>query len=357
MPSRVTVFNHYGTAIAELNTSTTRSWVLNDIGRCQFRLATFTDPNCTRQVLQYGNFVLVEHIPTRDEFGTVRGTLPPWVGFITPPQEWDYGLITVTAYSAENLFDFRPMPYVDTYGSAGALFTQIINYANALNGFPLTQGNIFTDSNYFGAQFRLSGYGEILNLSKNVTQDWDVTPQKSVNNQLSLLANWYFQKGVTVNGVFSEGVGGNMKLPRLTEQGKLVNVVNGYNAANSKGTRQISVQVDQASQADYGILGENQNFSVGAGAAVDTATQSYLNQHSRPFITLELTALDVGKTFTDLVVGNVWNVVLKSLGFYGGGIGFQGAVRLTGVEFDDWTNEARLTTQVLTTGLTQANYA
>lgn len=357
MPSRVTIFNHFGTAIAELTTTTTRSWILDGVGRCQFPLATFTDPNCTRGILQYGNFVVVQHLPTRDEFGNVRGTLPPWVGVIMPPQEWDYGILTVTAYSAENLLDFRPMPYVNIYGSAGALFTQILNFANDLPGFPVSPGVIFTDSNFFTAPLRLSAFQEILNISKNATQDWDVTFKVNTANQLTLFANWYSQKGINVNALFSEGKNGNMKLPRLTEQGRIANAAYGYNASASAGARAQAYQTDPASIGDYGWLGDNQNYSVQGQGGIDAANLSYVNLHSRPTITLELTALDVGKTFDGLVTGNIWNVILKSLGFYGGGIGFQGQARLVGIEYDDYVNEARLTTQVLTKGLTAANYA
>lgn len=357
MPSRVTIFDHYGLAIAEVNTTTTRSWVLDDIGRCMFPLATFTDANCNRQTLQYGNFVLVEHIPTRDGLGGTNGTLPPWIGIIMPPQQWEYGRLMVTAYSAESLLSYRPMPYITAKGSAGSVFQQMIGFANGIGGFPLEYGEIYPYSSNTNYPLRLSMYEEAKNLARAFQQDWDVTYTKTLQNQLVLYANWYQQKGVTVNAAFTEGIGGNMKLPRLTEQGILANLVFGYNVASSDGKRLTSSAIYDPSVGDYGVLGTNANFSVNGQAAVDIATQNVIYTQSRATITLELTALDAGDTFTYLSVGNVWDVALNSVGFYGGNIGFQGSVRLTAVEYSDYDNEARLTTQVLKTDLTRANYA
>lgn len=357
MPSRVTIYDHFGTPIAELDTYTTRSWVLNGFGRCQWQMATLTDPNCIPAVLQYGNFVMVEHIPTRDEFGNVRGRLPAWAGVILPPREWDYGLVTVTAYGAELLLGYRPMPYVDAPGTAGTIFSQIINYGLSFGGFPVQIGIVYDNSAQTLVPLRLSAYDELVNLSRAFTQDFDVTPGISSNNQLKLFANWYSQKGVNVQAVLSEGIGGNMRLPKLTEQGTLSNIAIGYNVAASAGARLSSQAIDEESGGDYGWLGVNQNFNVNGQAGVDAATQGWVNLNSRPRFTLDLIGLDVGKTFDDIDIGNVWSVVLKSLGFYNGQIGFQAAARITGIEYDDWTNEAKLTTQVLSTGLTEANYA
>lgn len=357
MPSRVTIFNHFGMPIAELNTATTRSWILDGYGRCQFKLASFTDPNCNEQTLQYGNLVMVEHLPTRNEFGNAHGQLPNWYGIIVPPREWDYGLVTVTAYSAEHILKYRPMPYVGFGGTVGGLFTQILQYGLAFGGFPIQIGSVYANSAYTWEALRLSAYDEIANLTSNFGEDFDVTGVKSPNNQLTLYGNLYSQKGSVVNNLLSEGVGGNMKLPKLVEQGTLSNHTFGYNVSNSKGKQINSVSIDQASVGDYNRLGSSQNFTGDTQAAVDATTQAYTNQNSRPIFTLDLVALDVGNTFTDLSVGNIWNVVLKTVGFYGGAIGFQGPVRILGVEYDDLLNEAKLTTQVLTSGLTEANYA
>lgn len=358
MPSRVTIFNHFGSPIAELSVSTTRSWVLNDVGRCQFQIAVFNNPSCTRGILQYGNFVLVEHLPTRDEFGTARGTLPPWVGFITPPQEWDFGVLTVTAYSAENLLAFRPMPYTGINASAGGAFLKIILYANSLGGFQIIPGSIYDDNKRLSVQFRLSGYEEALNLSKISGQDWDVSAVlQSPGRTLGLTANWYSQRGVLVNRLFSEGSVGNMRLPKLYEQGMIANVIYGYNTASSTGTRYSSVKSDANSISDYGMFGVNNNFSADSQAAVDAASINLLNSSSRPKITLDLTALDNGQTFGGLAPGNIWNVSLKSVGFLGSGIGFEGSVRILGMEYNDDINEVSLTTQVLSAGLKRENYA
>jgi hypothetical protein len=360
MPSRITVFDPNTLyAIAEITAATTRSWILNDIGRCQFQISSFTDPNCSRGTLQYGNFVLIEHIPTQDEFGNFHGTLPPWIGIILPPQEWEFGLLTVTAYSAEALLQYRPMPFTDATGSAGQIFDFIIRQANALGGVNINEGSIeYPDSDATTIPLRLSALEEARNLSAQYNQDFDLTC--SIGNstrQLYLQANWYAQKGYVVGNAFTDGAGGNMIQPKLNEQGSPVNVVFGYNSTASNTARLSSAAHDDDSAGDYGVLGVNKIFSATNQAGIDKAVKSYLSQNKRPAFTLDLTALDVGNTFTDLQVGNVWNVRLNSVGFYGGAIGFRGTARITGVEYDDLSNTARLTTQILSSGLTEDNYA
>lgn len=357
MPSRITIFTHDGYPVAELTGATTRSWLLNGIGRCQVRLATFTDANCRREIVQYGNFMYVEHLATTDETGTRRGTLPPWIGIIMPPQEWDYGLLTLTAYSAEQLLLARPMPFVPAVGSAGAIAQNIIQYCKNFGGFPILPGAIYADSPTSTVNLRLSAMEELANLSQSYAQDFDVTPLIGSDHKLNLLLNWYSQKGIVQGGALAEGYNGNMKYPRLTEQGTLINVTEGYNISSDPSTRIHSEAIDADSQSDYGKLGQNQTFSVNGQDAIQAAAISYNNLHSRPSITLELTALDNEKTFDGLITGNIWNVSLKSVGFYSGQIGFQAPARITGIEYDDFANEAKLTTKVLTTGLTESNYA
>lgn len=358
MPSRVTIFHsHWGTPIAEITAATTRSWVLNGVGRCQFNLATFTDTNCRREILQYGNLVLVEHIPTQDGLGNTRGQLPDWVGIILPPQEWNYGLLTVTAYSAEQILKKRPMPYIKVAGSAGGIFQQIIAYCKFFGGYPILPGHSYSSSVQTSQDLRLSALEELQTLAGATTQDFNVTPVVGVGRKLDLFANWYHQVGVSVGGGLTEGINGNMKLPKLTEQGDISNVTEGYNSSNDPSTRIHAEAIDTDSEADYNRLGQNQNFNVQGQAAVQGATTSYNNLHTRPTITLDLVALDAGKTFDGIAVGNIWDVTLKSVGFFNGAIGFQAPARITGMEYDDMLNEVTLTTQVLTAGLTEANYA
>jgi hypothetical protein len=349
MPSRVTIYDHDGTGITEIDTATVRSWILGDIGRCQFAVPTFNNPKCDRTTLQYGNFVVVEHLPTYDQNGVRRGTLPPWVGVILPPQEWDFGSLVVTAYSAECLFSARPMPYQTITGTAGTNFQTILALSNPPGAVAIRAGNIYNDSPSIATALRLSAYDEIKKLAATVSQDWDVT-YSMVGKKLVLLANWYSQRGVKVNQTLSEGPNGNLRIPRLTEQGTLSNTVIGYNNAASATKRLTNTQNDNASGGDYGYLGINQVFSVEGQTALNAATLAYLNLHSRAAFTLEITALDQGLTFDSLDVGNVWTAALSSVGFYGSGIGFQGLVRICGMEYDDRTNECKLQTQTLTVG-------
>jgi hypothetical protein len=359
MPSRITVFEpHQGFAIAEPTASTTRSWLLDAVGQCQFTLASFTDPNCNRKTLQYGNLVLVEHIPTKDEFGNFRGQLPPWVGVILPPQQWDYGTLTITVQSAEALLLARPMPFTPVTGHAGQIYQKILEYGNDFGGVLIEPGEVFTGGATDKRDLRLTALEEASALASDFSNDFDVTPVvTSGPRTLDLFGNWYYQKGVVISGAFTEGAGGNMRLPKLTEQGTLYNVVNGYNSSGSTSKRITSTRKDRESIGDYAALGTNQTFNATTQSGIDQATASFLSAHSRPEITLELTALDVGNTFAGLAVGNVWNVSLKSVGFTGGNIGFDGAVRLLGVEYDDAMNEARLITQVLTADLDRDDYA
>src|SRR5260221_1583380 len=133
--SRVQVFDPKGHIIAELDrAATVRSWALDDVGRCDFTVST-RDPQATPQNLNYGNFVLVSHKPSVNADGTLNGQLPPWVGMILAPQEWEYGKVKVTAYGAENLLFYRPMPFTTLYGSGSLIFAQILALARNPIGF------------------------------------------------------------------------------------------------------------------------------------------------------------------------------------------------------------------------------
>ena len=264
----------------------------------------------------------------------------------------------MTAYSAEALLLYRPMPFVTATGKAGHIYQQMLGYANAIRGFQINAGTIFEGGVTATVNMTLSALEEAKNLAAATAQDFDVTALiGNSTRMLDLAANWYSQKGVVVGSALTEGAGGNMKLPVLTEQGTIVNLVDGYDSSSSTTTRISSSASDDNSQADYGILGQNQVFNVTGQDGVDQATKNYRNNNRRPQITLELTALDVGNTFSGLVTGNVWNVQLMSVGFTGANIGFNSAVRLMGIEYDDWTNEAKLITQVLTGDLSEDNYA
>ena len=117
MGDRVIVFDHKGSALGELDTRITRSWLLDrelNPEKAQFVI----NPQKTEyELVKKGNFV-----------GVFSDETIPWAGIIYPPFAWNDGLCTVTCYSAEYILNFRIMRGNVTYkhASGGFLFNKVL---------------------------------------------------------------------------------------------------------------------------------------------------------------------------------------------------------------------------------------
>lgn len=348
--SRIRVFSPTGLLIDEIDAPTVRSWVLNGQGRCQFTMPIYDpisgglNPKCSLATLKHGNFIVVDHKPSQNADGSFNGLLPPWVGMIFPDQSWDYGKVKITAVSGEQVLAMRVAPLIVIGASGSGNFTALLQGANAFGGVPIQPGIVEGGAQNLTAYPTGNVYDAIQSIAKFSNFDWDVTPQVSASNQLTLLGNWYARKGVLSGQVLS-----NLNLqsasPMYTEQGKFYNTVIGISDSTSPGVRVKAVVQDQASIDEHGILSTNVVFPGTAGASQDVIqgmASNYLKANSVPQRTFAPVLLDQDNAFSFAVTGNTWIVQNDTVGFFNGGIGISGNIRITAVEYNDLTNMATM---------------
>lgn len=369
MASKIMVFDNMGNMLDEfVSTTTVRSWVLNDYGRCEFTMSTY-DPKCNAKNLNYGNILLIQHVPSvsvdRNNNPQTNGQLPDWVGVIVPPRTWGINKVTVVAYSAEYIMLNRAMPDDVITDSAGGIFWELINYSNddadEYGAIEIEPGQIDTSGATHSETLKLSALEHAKAVASTYGNDFDITPAVIGNGHLLLQGNFYMMKGVNTQFILSDGDNANIEFNEsiLTEQGTLGNAVIGYGATVStkvigaghghrKGrvsttkSRQSTEDADMNSILKYGLYLSNQSYNVSSLSDIHLANQQFLSQNSEPIMTFQINAADNLKTFDNLVVGNVLQLTLTTIGFFGGQIGFQDWVRLDGVEYDDLQNKAKL---------------
>lgn len=346
MASKITVFDHGGRSLGQLQVATVRSWVINDWGRCNFDIA-LSDAKANINMLQYGNFIYVEHIPSVDSSGAQRGTLPPWVGVILPLRTWRPGFVSIYAYSGEYFCKKRGVPLTTFSGTAGDIFTQMLQSQFRSGGLQVTPGAVEKTSANISYEVKTNVYDHAKALAQIVYQNWNVTGQVDLNGQLTLYGNWYTQQGIAVNRPLTDGVNLELTDPLLTEQGDMVNYLVAYDSASTPASRnQITVR-DDVSISDYGPLQATMVFQVTGAGPLAQAAQNFLLQNSQPTLIVSPTALDFNDTFSWLGIGNIWTITIPGAGFNGSTIGFYSQCRVIGMEYDDNQNKVKLNVQLL----------
>lgn len=326
METRTTIYDVNGTAIAQLDSvSVRRSWILNDVGVAIFDIAR-TDPNCRADVLQFGNFIVVEH----DRAGVWGGVL--W-GKPTG-QQWYADKVNVSAQSINSIFYRRrgtPGAFVPPM-TGGQQFANAIADMNSQFDSRIVAGDIYTGG--------ISGGNETADIMVSDTIkswlkygfDYDIVPDTN-NGALIFKANWYARQGVKHNYALEEGK--NVKLdmsPIMTVAGDIKNDVL---AKNMKNQNHKSIATDTESIATYGLA-----QSVLMNASYHRADgQAELTRYRRPRKIYKVIAIDVDSAFDFLGIGDRVTLRLPSVDFGG----TYTTVRVMAREFDDDTGELALT--------------
>jgi hypothetical protein len=347
--SRFTLFDHSGNPLAEIETLSTRSWILNDIGRCQFRIPT-NDSKCLEKYLEYGNFIHVEHIPSVDGDGNARGKLPDWTGVILPPRTWYTGEVEIVAFSAEMVLHRRTPPFKTFWCFAHYdLMEKMLDYGNsyAWGGIKVQRGTFEVDG--YAGGFWSDVYQTIFEHMHNFGEV-EVVGSRDTNGKLNLTANWYLagHKGIYSNiPLQAENTEGSSGGVLLTEQGTILNEFWTDSNPGTIGDRTIASARNPDSVSRYGLM---QGKSIVQGANdidLQNEARKQINLNSYPVWTFQPNALDVEKLFTYMVPGNTMPVAIPNAGFYLGKVGFQGTARLTGVEYSEASNTCRLVLEAL----------
>lgn len=350
MTSRIRIFDHFMKPLAELNNIavTPRSWVLNGYGRCEFSMST-SDPKCTEQILQYGNLVFIEHIPSVDEFGNIRGQLPDWVGIILTPRTWDFGVVHVTAYTAETILSFRRMPFVSIRDTPAGMFSKILQLAHSsARNIVIQPGQIDNQPITLSDNLRTNAYDHIKKLIKDSGMDWNISGNVNDLGNLELYANLYYRKGIDTP-LNLTNTNTELSSPLLTEQGTITNQVFGYSQAQTDRGRFAREYNDLSSIDDYGALQINQTYMGRQDpTSVENAAASRIYRGGRPTYMLKRNALDYKDTFNYLDIGNTVLVKETSVGFNpNGGFGFDSKSRIISIDYNDLSNKSPLNLEVM----------
>lgn len=358
MPSRHRVFDHFCRYLTDLEAdSTPRSWVLNGYGKTEIvtNQQYLTDNFSPREetILQYGNLIHIEHIPSKDGDGNTNGKLPDWAGIILPDRAFPFGRVRFNAYSLEGLLSFRPMPLTHIEGTPRQMFTLIIQYANEAagraglaNNIPIQLGTLDDLPLKLSDDLSQSALTHIQKLVSNAGMDWDITTEIDGKGNLQVYANLYTRKGSDTSLILN-----NLNTQRdendqgVVEQGTPFNVVFGFSQANTKESRFGPLMgINQGAYDDYGFLGTNTVFTgTHDAASVANAAQSLADAIGRPRkIIPKRFVLDIGDTFSYLNTGNTVALQETNAGFApGGGFGMvESRARILSLDYNDLSNNA-----------------
>lgn len=347
MTSKMYIFDHFMQLIAEVDyPSTPRSWVLNGYGKCEFSLSTY-DTKCVERYLQYGNFVHIEHLPTKTESNVTNGTLPTWTGVILPPRDWGLGVLSVSAYSAEAILKFRAMPYLKINKSAKQNFMDIISMSYWRSKFvPIRFGVLNESEGYFPDDLRTNAYDHIQKLMKDSGMEWNITGEV-YNNKLFLYANLYNRMG-TDTQYSLDNLNSELTSPLMTEQGTPSNHVFGYSQAYTSRSRFVQEAINLSSYNDYGPLEINQVFlGKKDNKSIYVSAAARAENRGRPVKIVPKNILDEGQVFSYISIGNSVNVIEKNAGFNPvGGLGFSGEARIVSITYNDLSNKVTTNLEV-----------
>lgn len=341
--SIITTYDREGNILADIEAMVEREWLLNQYGKATFTLAR-SDPKCTRQYLEYGNRILIQGNGD-DESGAF---LPPWVGFIDPPQPWGDHDVTITAYSAEYLFSWRRGPgekQIHETGSFGDIFRKIITYANAPEDLFIRAGDI---SDAGGSTERVlelhSMYDAVTNLAKDSGMEWGIEHTFD-GGRLRMVANWWERRGRFTSFAFEEGVNIKLSNSPMEEQGPIVNDVMAFSSSmvgwNPAKTAQ---RVNEASINRYGLRQSALSVSTNDGdiPTVKAAAEAELKKKKKPRRIFDVSVMGAA-TLAQLGLGNTYILRQVSSGFANPDTpGTDTIVRVIGMLWNDASQEMRL---------------
>lgn len=347
--SVITVFDHFGTPLTEIEAVTRRSWMLIDSqrkqpGRCEFAVST-KDGKCKDRYLRYGNIVLVQHVPGVDEDGSMRGSLPDWVGVIQTPRVWMYGSVVVAAYSAEIVLMKRCPPFKTFYNTAWeGIVSDFLDYmnANTQNGITVRKGFLQPSR---GGMTYWDIYEDIFSHLANIGE-LSIRGDYS-GGRMTLYADWYNggQRGIVCPIVLDETNTESAEgQAALTEQGALINASIFTNTTDTLFARTERMWRNERSISKYGLM-EGYGVIQGGNSVTPgqllAAAQNMAERGGEPTKTIQPVVLDKGQLLSYMAPGNRFPLSISNVGFLGDGLGIEGWARLVGVEYSDDTRRCR----------------
>ena len=302
--SEVLLFDRNGSLIAEVEPDLQFvNWRLNNVGTAKFSMA-WSDPKCTKDNLRPGNRVLI-----RFDNG-----LPDWGGVIDFPRQREKGKITVTAYTAERLLDWRVTAKARYYDQAqpGYIFRTRIEEENAEYPTGVEIGNI-----YLGGTPRTleDHYHDLLrrmrDLARLTGNDFAVLPEYS-GGRVSFRAHWYERRGRDLRDSVWLLDGANVVSVSLDEQGPLANRVIVIGDGTTWGDdRPDAVKENNDSRGEYGYREYAEVQTVVDSATLEANAAALLEQMAWPRNRVTITVANRPPArFADYDIGDIVKAVL-----------------------------------------------
>lgn len=333
MSSRISVFNKSGYKLAELDGNMRRSWMISAYSEGKLTLS-LEDSKVTRQNLNFGNYLVVEH-----------DSLPIWGGIIVPPREWERNTVTVTAQSGEFLLTIRNGPAWGKWEGHGALMLkQMIDYSNSHGGTLLKIGEYTPMKPWMSkTQDWTKMYDRIKELVDISDQEWSVTPKFDVFGQLYFEANWFPKMGTERFITLLEGNNLETTGKILIEQGTIVNELLGIGGGSTEESKVFTTARDDDSIDDYGLFQSSEVFGDDTWGSFVSSVDGSLARSKQPRNTWDLTALNVNDLFDHVRLGDTFPIKMLQAGWKSDGtLGFEGKVRVLGMTYDDISNKLDL---------------
>ena len=305
MTSTISIYTADGDYITELNTSIKRTWERNSYGECEFKLSIYDD-NATQQVLQYGNFVLIDH-----------DRLPIWAGYIDTPMTWIDGIITVKVYQVENMLDHFVTGQTESVNNTNALVAKFLIERYVSPKIKITFGKIESDELYTTeTQYR---YNSILECLRNLTTDDDfefhLDPKIGEDRKLYFEFSYVRTRGSDTLYEFCDGADFDLSSSGFVEQGYIANKIFIY-GGGEWGLKPYGSATDKTSFDTFGyralVLSREELIN---STKLDKIAQKILVDYKKPRKTFQLSVLDIGVNFNYLVVGNRVYVTFTQSGF------------------------------------------
>lgn len=305
------IFDRDGIWTYQLKTSAERGYALVQEMSAVFYLSVY-DEKCRFDVLNYSNPVLIEN----------SDGLIPWVGFIDR-RGFENGSAMTVAYTPERIFAQRRGPQSLTLkGTAGEIFSQMIDYINHLEDTILQVGNIDSDSGYM--EETLNPVTLNYNLARIVARSGEGyrwRPEVE-NGRLTIYCDWTPNLVIQSGLILQDGYNISGEHP-LTETAPANDVLT-YGKGTNWLKRLTSNAVDSESREDYGLRQVSFSIPTPSQATLDLSAQIKLNLLKQPKTNFPLSALNVGDTFAKVQPGALATLTtLVGEGFSEDGLGYQ----------------------------------
>lgn len=330
MSSRISIYNHFGQYLTEIDATLNRSWKLNEFGTATFAMST-SDDKCRKDYLQFGNFIYAEH-----------DKLPTWAGMIDTPRQWGMGTVTVTAYSGEYILTTMITDRTATMqGVWGSIYQQLIEQTfNNDIGVLLKIGNIYGGGKSQNRTYNYAViYEEVKRLVKESGADFELSPEIDENGRLYFNAHWYERRGMTKQFTLYEDMHFKLSSNFLREQGRIANKLRIYGEGATFNSRPVASVNNIES---IGAYGQRFMAQLSQGEDIEANAEQLLAMYRHPRKTFDLAAVDIGDMFYQCRIGDIFPISCHSVGFSGSGLGTSTNIRILQMSYNEETNELKL---------------